>query len=245
MIPENTITLYPPRPLFGELLPESDGKPIAESDTHRDQLFDLLNSLDDHFRDNPKAYITGNLFLHYLDENKQRKSITPDIFVVLGVEKKLRRYYQLDLEGKAPDVVIELTSNETQIEDFGDKREIYAWMGVREYFVFDPLEDYLRPPLRGFRLDDGDYSPMMGARLHSEALGLDLVVEQGRLRLFDPKSRQYLLTHEESEAARRVAEAKTKAAEGKAEQEAAAREAAEIELARLREELAKLRGSTT
>jgi Uma2 family endonuclease len=193
-------------------------------------LFDLLNGLDDHFRDNPKAYITGNLFLHYLDENKQRKSITPDIFVVLGVEKKLRRYYQLELEGKAPDVVIELTSNETQMEDFGDKREIYAWMGVREYFVFDPLEDYLQPPLHGFRLEGNEYRPMMGVRLHSEALGLDLVVEPGRLRLFDPKNRRYLLTHQESEAARRSAE--TKAA------------AAEKENARLRDEVAKLRGST-
>jgi Uma2 family endonuclease len=230
MPPENTITLYPPRPLFGELLPESDGKPIAESDTHRDQLFDLLNCLDDHFRDNPNVYITGNLFLHYLDENKQRKSITPDIFVVFGVEKKLRRYYQLDLEGKAPDVVIELTSNETQMEDFGDKREIYTWIGVREYFVFDPLEDYLQPPLHGFRLDGNEYRPMMGARLHSEALGLDLVGEQGRLRLYDPKTGRFLLTHEESEAARRSAEAKAAAAEE--------------ENARLREELAKRRGAT-
>jgi hypothetical protein len=109
--------------------------------------------------------------------------------------------------------------------------------------------------LRGFRLVDGEYVPMVGARLQSQVLDIDLVVEQGRLRLYDRNTGQRLLTHEESEAARRkaeakaaAAEAKIAAAEAKAEQELAARQAAEAkaaaaeaELARLREELAKLR----
>ena len=69
--------------------------------------------------------------------------------------------------------------------------------------------------------------PMMGTRLHSEVLELDLVVEQGRLRLYSPETGRRLYTHEESEAARRLAEARV--------------ETAEAEVARLREELAKRR----
>jgi hypothetical protein len=96
-------------------------------------------------------------------------------------------------------------------------------------------------PLRGYRLEGNEYVPMMGARLHSEVLELDLVVERGQLRLYDPQIDKYLLTHEESEAARRAAEAKV-AEEATARQAAEAKaRAAEAELARLREELAKPR----
>lgn len=88
---------------------------------------------------------------------------------------------------------------------------------------------------------------MMGARLHSEVLGLDLVVEEGMLRLQNPQTGERLLNHEESEAARRAAEMKAaseSAARQKAEiarQEAeAARLATEAENLRLCEALARL-----
>ena len=41
---------------------------------------------------------------------------------------------------------------------------------------------------------------MIGARMRSEILNLDLAVEQGQLRLYDHKTAQRLRTHEESEA---------------------------------------------
>jgi hypothetical protein len=72
-------------------------------------------------------------------------------------------------------------------------------------------------------------------------------VEEGQLRLYDPKIGERLRTPEEAEADRRAAEKKVamelkarQAAEAKTAQELAARLAAEAELARLREELAKL-----
>lgn len=223
-----------------EFLPESDGKPMAETDLHRQQMIDLLDALEEHYRDDHQVYVTGNIFLYYLDEDKVRQAVAPDVFVVRGVEKKTRRIYLLEEEGKAPNVVIELTSVSTKLEDLNTKRLVYASLGVREYFLFDPYGEALRPTLRGFLLENGQYIPMMGNRLNSEVLGMELRLEGGQLRLYDRKTGERLRNHKESEAERRAEAAARKAAEAKAAQELAARQAAEAELARLREELAKL-----
>ncbi len=220
---------------------------MAEMDKHRNQMIALLNALEEYYRPDSGIYVTGNILVHYCDEAGEWKFLAPDVIVVQGVEKKDRGSYVIEDEGKTPDLIIELVSPSSKVEDLGNKRVIYAGWRVKEYFLFDPTGELFSGPLRGFRLQGNDYVPMMGARLHSEVLGLDLVVEHGRLRLYDPQTGQRLLTHEESEAARRVAEAKAseeaaarQAAEAKAEQEYADRQAAEAELARLREELAKL-----
>jgi Uma2 family endonuclease len=241
---------YPP-----ERLPESDGKPMAETDTHRKQMFILLDALEEYLRPYPRRYASGKTFVYYRDDADERQSVAPDIFVVLDVENKERRYYNIEEEGKAPDLIIELISTGTKLEDLGNKRVLYANLGVREYYVFDPTGEVLKGQLRGFRLNDGEYIPIIGSRLQSQVLDIDLVVEQGRLRLYDRKTGLRLLTYEESEAARRKAEAKATAAaekaataETKAAQELAARQmaeakaaAAEAEMTRLREDLAKLR----
>jgi Uma2 family endonuclease len=218
-----------------EYLPESDGKPMAETDRHRDLMLGLLHALQEYFRGNPRVYVSGNIFVYYLDENGERQSVSPDIWVVFGVEKKERRIYKIDDEGKGPDVVIELTSTSTKVEDLVTKHYIYANLSVREYFLFDPYGETSRLTLRGFRLEGGEYVPMTGDSLRSEILGLELKVENGWLRFYDPKTGERLRTPEEAEADRR-------AAEKRALQELKARQDAEAEAARLREELAKLRG---
>jgi hypothetical protein len=171
--------------------------------------------------------------------------------VVFGVEKKERRLYKIDEEGKAPEVVIELTSPSTKVEDLVTKHYIYANLGVREYFLFDPYGETAPPALRGFRLKGGEYVPIAGDALQSEVLGLELKVEEGRLRLYNSKTSERLRTPAEAEAARRKAEAARqeaeaarRKAEAKAEKESAARQAAEAELARLQKELAKLQAKS-
>jgi len=225
------------RPLH---FPESDGKPMAETDKHRKQMLTLLDALDEYYRDDKATYVTGNILVHYCDEAGEWKFLAPDVFVAKGVEKKERRSYIIEDEGKAPDFIIELVSPSTKVEDFGNKRVIYAGWNVKEYFLFDPTGELMSAPLRGFRLSGNEYMPMMGARLRSEVLQLDLVVEQGRLRLYNPVTGKRLYTHEESEAARRMAETRADTAEATAAQERTARQVAEAELARLREELSRL-----
>jgi Uma2 family endonuclease len=207
---------------------------MAETDVHRKQMIGVLDCLEERYRSDPDVYVTGNIFLYFIDEEGERQPISPDIFVVRGVEKKDRRIYNLEVEGKAPDVVIELTSRHTKVEDLGNKKVIYANLGVREYFLFDPLNETLPTPLRGFRLEGSEYIPMGGTRLRSEVLGLELVVEEGHLRLYDVQTGERLRTHEEAEADRRAAEELARTAQQRAE-------AAEAEVARLREELARLK----
>ena len=96
--------------------PESDGKPMAETDIHADLLIYLREALKDYFRDDPNVYVAGNLFVYY-EEGNPEAVVAPDVFVVKGVPKRRRRIYQVWVEGKAPDVVFELTSESTRWED--------------------------------------------------------------------------------------------------------------------------------
>ena len=131
--------------------PESDGQPMAESDVHRDLMIDLIAMLREYFHDDPQVYISGNLLLYY-QEGNPRRSVAPDVFVVKGVPGGRRRIYKLWEEGQPPDVVFEVTSPSTRGEDLRTKHDLYARLGVTEYFLFDPLGEYLRPPLQGHQL---------------------------------------------------------------------------------------------
>src|SRR5262249_40424636 len=125
---------------------------------------------------------------------------------------------------------------------------LYAQLGVREYFLFDPYGEYLEPRLQGYRLVNGSYVPMPEYPLHSTVLGLDLREEDNALRLYNPRTGVRLPTAAEVELSRRVAEEarinaedrlqiETEArrmAEERAEEQAARAVAAEAELERLR-----------
>ncbi len=225
------VVLHPPI-----YYPESDGEPMAETDVHINTLSYLREALRDHFRDDPQVYVAGNLFLYY-EEGDIRQVVAPDVFMVKGVTKGDRRTYKLwEEDDKGPQVVFEVTSRRTRKEDLGPKKGTYEMLGVREYFLFDPLGEYLEPPLVGYWLEESGYRRAAGERLVSEVLGLELRVEGGRLWLYDLETGEKLLSPLEAQAARREAEAR-------AEQEATARREAEEELARLRTEMARRRDS--
>lgn len=245
-----------PAPPKGEIqYPESDGKPLAETPVHIEALIALRFALMTHFRERADVYVGANMFLYYL-EGDAREVVAPDVFVVLGVPKRVRRTYKVWEEGRAPTVVFEITSDSTRREDLRTKRGLYEDLGVQEYFLFDPLSDYLKTQLKGFRLVEGSYAPMDGATLKSEALGLEFRADGEHLRVRDPARGVDLLYPDEEETARQVAEERalleTLRAERealraqseaeRAEREAAARQAAESEVARLRAELERLRG---
>jgi len=213
--------------------PESDGEPMAETDTHRKQMMYLLNALEDYFHNDPNVYVAGNLFLYY-QEGNPTKVVAPDVFVVKGTSKHNRRIYQVWREGKGPDVVFELTSRSTRREDLGPKKGVYEVLGTEEYFVFDPLGEYLEPRLVGFRLAEWGYRRMEGKPLVSRVLGLELHVEGEMLRLVDPVTGEKLLTPLEAHESRRIAETR-------ATVEAEARRRAEAKVERLRADLARLR----
>lgn len=239
---------WPSRASGEVIYPESDGQPMAETDVHARYMIDLRAMLENHFAAEPLVYVSGNLLLYY-QEGDPTLSVAPDVFVVRGVPKRQRRIYKLWEEQVPPGFVIGISSRSTRWEDLAFKKGLYQALGVAEYFLYDPLDEYLHPPMQGFRLEREVYQPIEREApgvFRSEVLGLEIHHQDGRLRLFDPGIQQWLLTPAESEAARREAEAKAEAeavarreAEARAEAEAAARRALEAEIEALRAALAR------
>src|SRR4051794_12971630 len=206
--------------------PTSDGKPMAETDTHRKLMVYAIEALTLYFRDRPDVYVSGNNFI-YWEEGNRKRFVSPDTYVVFGVGMRDRDCYKAWEEGgKLPDVVFEFTSKTTRREDTRTKRPLYeATLAVPEYFLFDPTGDYLKPRFQGYRLVGGHYVPLevVEGRLRSERLGLDLVVRGEEFRFYDPARGEWLPT------VRELAE--------RAEREAERADAADAEIARLKAEL--------
>jgi len=186
-------------PLLKNDYPTSDGRPMAETDFHRILMTELIETLMDHYAANPNVYVSGNLLLFYEEGNK-RRHVSPDVMVVFGVPKEPRLNYRVWVEGKAPSVVIELTSSSTRKEDRTKKWVLYRdVLKVPEYFLFDPFGDYLKPRFQGFRLVKGEYKAFRSTngRMKSQKLGLILEQDGDKLRLFNPGTGQRLMTREE------------------------------------------------
>jgi len=198
--------------------PESDGKPLAETEIHLKQIADLYASLRHHFRREPEMHVSADLLLYYV-ENRPDKVVAPDVMVIPGIPPGLRRVYKVWEEGKVPAVVFEITSASSRVEDVSKKKDIYAKLGVREYYIFDPTHDYLKPPFRAYRLHGGEYLDNLERPCVSAVLGLEIRVMDGWLRLVDPATAQPvpipddLAVLAEEKAARVAAEQRALAAE--------------------------------
>jgi Uma2 family endonuclease len=205
--------------------PDEDGLPVAESDFQREYLLDSVKILEIYFQEQADIYVSGNLFIYY-EQGNPASVVAPDVFVIKGVEKRQRRSYKMWEEGgKAPNFVMEVTSMSTRTQDQGSKKGIYAFLGVQEYFQYDPTGDYLDPQIRGSSLENGNYFtlpqtvlPDGTISMMSVVLGLELrVLPDGKLRFYNTQTEEYLLTHQETEQARLSAEQARLSAEQKAQ----------------------------
>ena len=207
------------RPHDAVVYPCSDGQPMAETEIHGACMMYVTYALRRWFekRGQEDVYVGSNNFLYY-EQGNPRAVVAPDVYVVVGAPAHLRDTYLLWNEPKGPDFVLEVTSASTRRDDERRKRDVYAALGVSEYFLYDPRSEYLRPPLQGFRLRDGEYRPLSvvtvlsdrGVTVRSEVLGLDLRAEReaGTVRLRDPAAGKDLLTYAEIDDALQAAEAR-------------------------------------
>jgi Uma2 family endonuclease len=227
--------------------PASDGKPMAETDLHRDWMIKNIQRLE-RFFSGQRVYVSGNLLI-YFEKGNPRKSVAPDTFVVKNCKPGRREIFQTWKEGRTPNFILETTSKTTRREDRGKKKTIYAQLNVGEYFLYDPRGDWLDPPLQGFRLVNGNYEPIppdADGGIVSQELGVRFVLENGDLTMFDVATGERLLSQEElakqemlraDQAKHRAEEEKRRADEEKRRADQAERRAKvlEEELARLRE----------
>ena len=218
--------------------PETDGMPLPDGRYQSERLYDLITMLKVFFMLRDDVVVGEDMFIYYVEGNP-RLTVAPDCFVLIGVgeESFLRNNtYLLWDVGKAPDFVLEIGSPSTWRQDLGPKRDLYARLGVGEYWMFDPSGgDHYGFALRGETLVDEEYRLLDmreeadgGVWGFSPTLNLEFHWIDGSLRLYDPVGERWLETVGELEAARQA--------------ELDARIAAEARAERLEAELRRLRG---
>ena len=136
--------------------------------------------------------------------------------------------------------MLKIASPSTGRRDYTRKRNDYAAFGIPEYWRFDPSGgQHHDASLAGDLLVEGTYQPAGIQEIgpghlhgHSDALGLDLCWEDGRLSWWDPAAQRYLLTFDETDEAR-IADAEARsAAEARADSAEARLRELEAELER-------------
>lgn len=221
--------------------PESDGKPMGETDLHRDWMVRILEIMRYRYR-GQRVYIASDLLVYY-EEGEPKKFVVPDDFVVRDCDPGRRRTFKIWEEGKSPEVVFEVTSRSSRRKDQSWKSQVYFQIGVLEYFLYDPTSDYLDPPLRGYRRGARGFemiTPTTAGVIECQTLGIHLTLDDGQLVMHDAQTGAILLTHGEAvepdravaDAALRVADAARFAAEQRTEE-------LEAEIRRLQDELAR------
>ena len=208
------------------------GKPLRFPDyPPRDDMQNWLYLYEDsatgsliiHFGDSPDVIVANEVPLRSRLPVRGAVRI-PDLMVIFGADRELmelQRGYEIALQGKAPDFVLEVASHTTGVVDYTAKRSDYESYGALEYWRFDPTGgEYHDAPLAGDRLIDGRYRPIAvetmedgEIRGYSEALGLYLCWTNGELRFYDPAARAYLRTHRQEAARANAVETRASAAE--------------------------------
>lgn len=200
-------TLVPPTIRTSELgaeeeYPYSDGKVLMETEPHANSIVAMRNQLQWHFEGVREVYVAGSMAVYYRQGDRSAV-VAPDVFVALGVDKRVRKSYRIwDEGGVAPAFVVEVASLSTSRRDATSKRQTYERMGVREYWRFDPVGEQIRQGLEGWRLVAAGYERVRetgsAGWYRSDALGLDLRAEGWLLRFRDPRLGRDLMTHAET-----------------------------------------------
>ena len=180
--------------------PETDGKPMGETDYHIQTITCIYQALSAFFSSAADVKVLADIMFYY-EEGNPRKVFSPDVMVVRGVGNHPRRSYKLWEEKQFPQVIFEISSRGTWGEDLNKKWLLYQQFGVKEYYIFDPEYDYLPEPLIAYRVKRGELKQVAvkNKRIFSEELGLDVVDTGEGLRFFNPESKEFLRTLTEAE----------------------------------------------
>ena len=133
--------------------PSSDGKPMAETDTHRDWMFTNIDRLQRHFAGR-KVYVSGNLLIYYVEGDPRNRSLPIPLWSRTA-SRESERFSRSGTEREKARLCSGKHFQNERREDSREKKETYALIGVKEYFLYDPYGDWLKPPLQGFSLVHG------------------------------------------------------------------------------------------
>jgi Uma2 family endonuclease len=200
--------------------PSSDGEPMGETGAHVRAILALYAALREFFADRPDVYVAADMFWYWKRGDK-KSVLAPDVMVIPGIQwnnRELKSFKAWEHNNIVPVAVFEMASENTVDEDLNDKFKKYQQLGVREYFLFDPTVEHLRPALQGYRLHGDRYEKLFedDQTLESE-LGFRMKIEGEMLRIAHSRTNQLILTDREKlqlavEASRRAEEAEAKLA---------------------------------
>ncbi|MXZ40936.1 MAG: Uma2 family endonuclease [Caldilineaceae bacterium SB0666_bin_21] len=193
--------------------PGSDEMPTVPRHVHI--LNYLLTALYHLLKQRGRPFgIEQDIGLHFVDSEGHGQRCDPDLIVMPFPNEGHGSLRRQDMPCP-PDCVFEVASPSTVHRDLGIKKEWYAWMGVREYWVLDPVDSedparfasgILLPdgPLMGWRLERGRYAPLASVwdaaahtwSAHSAVLDCKLLFVQalhgreldGGIRIVDPET---------------------------------------------------------
>ena len=137
---------------------------LAEEPVVQEKVLDKIKRLlVELFEGRPDVFVSGAFYICY-DITDGNRRLQPDCIIVFDVDAEAVRYnlpnYWIWEVGKPPDFVMEIASPSTADNDLGHKRDMYAELGISEYWRFDPTGgDYYGQPIAGERLVDGEYHP--------------------------------------------------------------------------------------
>lgn len=198
--------------------PVSDGR-VSESTLHGEAAHYAFDALRVWFLDRPDTLVVHDLPMLF-EEGDPNALLSPDSMVVFGVGNHNRISYKVWREGHVmPSFALELLPKRTWRRDFRVKPPLYAALGVSELVLFEPwgLE------LAGFASDGAGYAKIPAlpdGGLPSRVLGLDVVVDERRLRFRNPETGDILPDHLQLvamvESERRLAKARARAADAEA-----------------------------
>ncbi|MCY3621677.1 MAG: Uma2 family endonuclease [Gammaproteobacteria bacterium] len=247
----------PPVELDDDGYPYSDSLPV-ESRRHEQARAHLVDVVQARFVGRANVFAASELGF-YFERGNRKALVVPDAFVVFGVEANPDLSYKLWEHHRVPDFVMEVLSRHTWRKDVHDKPALYADLGVREYWLFDPYRTRRDggAVLEGRRLAGRGWAPVApcatGDGFVSGVLDLDILVAAGELRLRDRETGEIVPNLTESiernkqsdkraneEAARADREARKSGLEAlRADREAARAETAERRIAELEAQLAE------
>ena len=151
----------------------------------------------------------------------------PDLLIAFGVSPQdyaASNGYIIPAQGKPPDFVLEVASEGAEENDTGPKREVYAALGIPEYWRFDETGEHHGAMLAGDRLVEGGHEPIPITETDDGALQgysavLNLLVwwDNGQPRWHDPETNGKVPTFEQEREARIRAEARVSELEAELE----------------------------
>lgn len=191
-------------PFFGPDAPMlPDPEPMPDGMQQNPYILHVMQILIDVLADRPNVFVDMNTIVYYDPTNGNRR-FQPDVYVAVDVDAdaiRRRNGYVIWEAGKPPDFALEVASETTARHDTGRKRDLYARLGIGEYWRFDASGDFYGHRLAGEYLDgNGVYRPYpihsVGYHLlwgYSPLLRLNLRWNEGWLDVQDPETGAILL----------------------------------------------------